>query len=198
MTLSLTPSIKSDLLAHMQRALDPYEQAISRFTPEQMLDTGMDNGSSFKDLLAHLSAWERLEIYWLEASLRGEQPARYYPGFEVTDTDPEVVINRLNAAIYQRHKDDLLTDVLKDFSSTHQRLVALVESLPEEILTNPQAFSWWRGEPVWISIAHNTYLHFQDHLDNICSWLEQTLGIPCATLIYPRTEPIFIPRRITI
>lgn len=174
-----SPSVtKSDFLAHLQRAVNDYEQVIMRLTAAQMLDTSMDNGSSFKDLLAHLSAWVRIELYWLEASLRGEQPARYVPGFEVTTGDPEDVINHLNGAIYHAHKHELLPDVLQDFRSANQRVYELVESLPEDTLNNPDAFSWWRGEPVWTSISHNTYLHFQEHLDGISGWLEQTLAVP--------------------
>ncbi len=170
---------KSEFLAHMQRAVDDYEQVISLLSESQMLDTSMDNGSSFKDLLAHLSAWVRIEIYWLEASLRGEQPARYFPGFEVTDGDPEDVINHLNGAIYHAHKNDPLDAVIQDFRSDHRRLYALVEGLPEDTLNNPEAFSWWRGEPVWTSIAHNTYLHFQEHFGEIACWLEESLGALC-------------------
>lgn len=179
MTYQPTSISKSDFLAHMQRALDDYEQVIACLSPSQMLDTCMDNGSSFKDLLAHLSAWVRIEIYWLEASLRGEQPARYFPGFEVTAGDPEDVINHLNGAIYHAHKNDPLDEVIQGFRSDHQLLYALVESLPEETLNNPEAFNWWRGEPVWTSIAHNTYLHFQEHLGEISFWLQKTLAAPC-------------------
>jgi len=178
MTYQPAPVSKPELLAHMLSAIDTYEQVIARLTVEQMLDTGMDNGVSFKDLLAHLSAWVHLELNWLEASFRGEQAERYAPGFEITDRDPEDVINHLNSAIYQAHKDDPLPDVLRDFRLSHQRFYTLVQALPESTLNNPQAFDWWRGEPVWTSIAHNSYLHFQDHLDGIRSWLEQTQSTP--------------------
>lgn len=178
MTYQPVPVTKLDFLAQLFSAMDSYEGVIARLTESQMLDTGMDNGSSFKDLLAHLSAWMRIETYWLEASLRGEQPQRYYPGYAVTDGDPEDVINHLNSAIYHHHKDNLLPEVLQDFRAGHQRLYALVEQLPEDTLNNPHAFSWWRGEPVWTSIAHNTYLHFLEHLDGIQSWLESALSAP--------------------
>ena len=179
MTFQPSSISKTDLLAHMQRALEDYEQVIGRLSAAQMLDPRLDNGSSFKDLLAHLSAWLRIETYWLEASLRGEQPARYLPGFEVSRGDPEEVINHLNGVIYQAHKNDPLGEVLHGFRSDYRRLYALVESLPEDTLNNPQAFSWWRGEPVWTSIAHNTFLHFQNHLEEINDWLEKTLGALC-------------------
>ncbi|HWQ84761.1 MAG TPA: ClbS/DfsB family four-helix bundle protein, partial [Anaerolineales bacterium] len=155
-----------------------YEQIILKLSEAQILDTAMDNGSSFKDLLAHLSCWERIELYWLESTLEGKQPERYYPGFEVGEHDPEGVINLLNSRIYQKFKDAPLEKVLEDFRSTHLRLVALVESLSEDMLNNPLAFSWWRGEAVMTSIAHNSYQHFHEHLNAVRSWLKQALGTP--------------------
>lgn len=156
---------KTDLLERMIAAHEALEQRLERLNEGQMIDVDVYDGLTVKDVLAHLAAWMRLEIGWIEATRRGETPTILAPGYELGDGDNEAVINRLNTHFYQTHQAEALADVRTEFQASHAALLALVQSMPETELTDPHRFPWCRGRPVWRSIALNTYRHYQEHID---------------------------------
>jgi hypothetical protein len=174
------PEIKIDkaiILEAMNQSFDELEALLATLDPEQMTRPGVYDDLSVKDILAHIAAWERLEISWIETSLCGEvAPVIYAPGFEVGDGDTWQTIDRLNQHIYEEHRDRPLDLVLIDLRVVHIHMVELVNALPEDDLIEPNRFDWRGGEPLWQSIAANSYEHYREHIELIQSWLEHEKG----------------------
>ncbi len=158
---------KTELLERMTAAHEALEQRLAGLDDSQMIDVEVYDGLTVKDVLAHLAAWMRLEIGWIEATRQGETPTLLAPGYELGNGDNDAVVDRLNAHFYETHRATALADVQAEFQASHAALLALVRSMPETELTDPHRFPWCRGRPVWRSIDLNVYKHYQEHIELI-------------------------------
>lgn len=148
------------------RTLDSYK----------MEEPGVYDELSFKDVLAHITAWERLEIGWLRASLKGEKVIRYTPEYVLDGDNDEQTMHDLNASIFEQNRGRSLGDVLTDFRQTHADLVETVRGMSEKDLNDPHRFDWSDGEPIWTSIAGNSYEHIREHRELVNKWLRSAPG----------------------
>lgn len=150
-----------DLISNEWEALGAVLEPLDRKTMSQ---AGVESTWSVKDILAHISAWEKLMIQWLEESLRGETPQRPAPGESWDDLDT------FNEQLYLENKDKTLDDVLQEFGEIHQVAMKIVEAMDESDLLEPDRFEWRKGDPIWHLVAGNTWLHFKEHRETISRW----------------------------
>ena len=136
------------------------ELTLARLTHTQMLLPGVEGEWSIKDILAHISAWERRMINWTGSLLHGEEPAIPLPW----DVD------RMNAETYAQVREKPLADVLEEFRQIYWDSLALVESLSDEQLQTNYADIWPMG-PLWTGIAANMNWHYKEHREHIQNWL---------------------------
>ena len=128
---------KAALLDEIRRERAALDEALAGLTPRQMTRAGVTRGGwSVKDVLAHLVEWQQMNLDWYAAGVRGEKPAMPAPGYTLRD------LPRLNAMIYRKHHRRSLQAVLRDYRSCHQRVVALIEALPDTDLVTLGRFSW--------------------------------------------------------
>ncbi len=136
------------------------EMTLARLTHSQMFLAGVDGDWSVKDVLAHISAWERMMIEWTGSHVHGEKP----------DTPTPWDVDRINAGIYAQVREKPLADVLEEFRSSYWDSLALVESLTEAQLHKAYPDTWPMGE-LWTGIAANMNWHYQQHRQDIRKWL---------------------------
>lgn len=159
---------KAKLLDLIQAERAFVERTLSLMSREQMVQPMSEGGWSVKDTLAHISAWEQLCLSWIEAAQRGATPEAPAPGFTWDEID------RLNAKIYQDHKDHPLDDVLAYSAQSYRQMRETVEALPEEALFTPKYFAWLHGDdPLWLYIAHNAHIHYEEHMVTVREWLNR-------------------------
>ncbi len=168
---------KPELLEQIRTERGKLEATLARLTHAQMLLPGpstalrqaqgnssgqaTDGGWSVKDVLAHISAWERRMISWVGSHLRGEEPAVPLPWD----------VERMNAETYALVKDKPLAEVLEEFRQSYWDSLALAESLSEEQLQTVYSDTWPMG-PLWTGVAANTNWHYKEHRTDIQRWLE--------------------------
>ncbi len=165
------PMDKARLRGLMQQEHAALEALLTRLDTAQMTQPGVYGELAVKDVLAHIAAWQGMEVSWLHTSLRGVPVVRYASGYELADDDGDVVTDRLNAHIFAENRDKPVAAGLDDLRTTHTDLLALVQTLSDDDLQSPQRFDWWDGEPIWTSIAGNSYEHVREHRILIESWL---------------------------
>lgn len=156
---------KTKILELVQSERVSLERILDSLSPEQMMQPGLQGGWSVKDFLAHITDWEQRMIRWIEESLRGDVPQRPEPGMTWDDLD------RLNEQVYQANKGKPLNQVLAEFHGSYHQALRAVQVLSQDQLTNPYAFEWRDGAPLWQMVAANTWLHYQEHRDTIENWL---------------------------
>jgi len=128
---------KRDLLAEIRIERAALDDILASLTPRQMTKSGVTRGGwSVKDVLAHLVAWQQMNLDWYAAGRRGDKPAMPAPGFTLRE------LPRLNAMIYRKHHRRSLQAVVRDYKSYHERVVALINALPNEDLVTLGRFSW--------------------------------------------------------
>lgn len=128
---------KQALLEEIARERAALDATLAPLTHRQMTTAGVTRGGwSVKDILAHLVEWQRMNLDWYAAGLRGEQPAMPAPGFTLRE------LPRLNQMIHRKHHRRSLDAVLDDYRTHHDRVVALIEGLPDDDLVTLQRYSW--------------------------------------------------------
>lgn len=128
---------KRELLQEIQLERTALDDLLALLTTRQMTQADVTRGGwSVKDILAHLVEWQQMNLDWYEAGRRGEKPAMPAPGFTLRE------LPRLNEMIYRKHHRRSLQAVLQDYRSHHARVVALIESLPDDDLVTLGRFSW--------------------------------------------------------
>ena len=156
------PTTKTELIRLVNQEREALETILSRASPSQMTQTGVENNWSIKDILAHIAAWERLMCRWLEAAMHGLTPDR-----PQTDSD----IDRINARLYRANRDQPLAEVMAGFRAAYRRALEVIQSVPEEMLFDPHYFEWRGGSPLWHMVGGNTFWHYRDHRQTIQAWL---------------------------
>ena len=131
--------------------------AYAGLSEAEMTAPGVVGNWSVKDLIAHLSAWEKESLKHVPAILAGRRTPRYsavYGGIDV-----------FNATSVARDRDLPLTEVLGRRDRTHRRLLALIARLPDEALA---------GETrVRRRLRLDTYGHYPRHAGAIRRWRER-------------------------
>ncbi len=158
-----TPT-KVNLLKTIYAGRAQFETLLNRLTEAQMTTPGVHGEWSVKDILAHLTAWERVTLERLNAGLSG-RPLKLKP--IKTDEDVEW----MNEKVYAINQERPLGDIMDDFHTSFKRLMARVEEIGKKVLEKPVVMEWAGDRPVWLLIADNTYLHYEEHQDAIEKWL---------------------------
>jgi hypothetical protein len=158
---------KPSILEMIHSERETLEATLDRLSEGQMIQPGVENDWSVKDILAHIADWEKRMVQWIEESLRGETPERPAPGMTWDDMD------RLNEQIYLANKDRPLHEVLAEFHNSYQQSLKAVEALSEDDLIDPDRFAWREGDPLWQMVAANTWWHYKEHRESIGNWLSE-------------------------
>ncbi len=155
---------KDTLLNNMQEGYNEFEALLASLSEAQMLTPEVNGPWSVKDNIAHLAAWQDYLHEQLEGLLTGKEPPSFLPGLTTEDEQ--------NEALYQQNKNRPLAEVLAAYRASYQRVYTTVQALSEEALNAPLP---WRanGNPVWLSIAGNTYGHYQEHGTIFRDWLSR-------------------------
>ena len=135
---------------------------LASLTPNQMHQSGASGEWTVKDVLAHISAWERRMLSWISSHLLGASP----------DVPLPWDVERMNAEAYAQVKDKPLAEVLEEFHQSYRDALALTESLNEEQLKTIYTNTWPMA-PLWLGVAANTNWHYKEHRESIEAWLKQ-------------------------
>ena len=160
---------KAELLARINDSRAALELLVNRLDEDRAVAPGAD-GWSVKDHLAHVAVWERSLLALLEGRPRHEGMGLDRATYEDGDSDA------INAALYARHHDRPLSEVLADFRATHERLLSVLSGMSDEDLYRPYSHyqpgeSPQNDDPVIGWIAGNTFGHYDEH----AGWIRQLI-----------------------
>jgi len=156
---------KERLVEHIETGHAAFKVLLAEIPPERILQAGVAGEWSVKDIVAHIEAHEHRTIDWVQARLRGEQPAG-----QPYDT-PEEELTEINARIFVANRDRTLPDVLAGLDAAHERTLAFVMSTGERDLVDASRCALRGGEALWFAVAANTFWHYEEHARDIRAWL---------------------------
>lgn len=118
---------------------------------------GVTGNWSVRDILIHVTTWEKEALKHLPTILKGGKPERY----SVTHGG----INAFNRIMTERKKGLTLAEVRRELEDTHRRLIRFIESVPEEQFRTETPFRH--------RLRLDTYSHYPKHAEAIRRWRKQ-------------------------
>jgi hypothetical protein len=145
---------KQRVIKQLDKAWSSFKESFSGLTEKQMLEPGVMEGWSVKDILAHVSTWEEEAIKYLPYALEGRKPPRY--------KDMYGGIDAFNDRMTQQNKDLSLPEVLEKLDQTHDRLIAYIMETRESEFASEARFRR--------RLRLDTYSHYPIHDGAIRDW----------------------------
>ena len=156
--------LKSDFLENLRIARVEWESLLAKVGEANMLRPGVAGEWSVKDIVCHIT--------WFEREMVGMLQAQALIGSDLW----ELPQGQRNAVIFEQNRHRSLQDVLAEARLVNQGLFEALQSLPEEDLTDPGRFK--NMPPDWSPgkiIAENSYEHYRAHAPSIEAWLNRNL-----------------------
>ena len=164
--IAATPT-KADVIAGINQAWSDLERTLAGLD-EEALTTPGDGGWSVKDHLAHIESWERYLLAVLERRSPSAAIGIDLATLGSTEDDP------LNELLVEPTRGQPPSQVLVDLRRTHERLLAVITTLPDDDLERlaadyqPQELAD-DTDSIGGWIAHICDEHLRDHVD----WMQR-------------------------
>ncbi len=149
------------LLKRLGTAWAALKESYAGLSDPRLTEPGVTGDWSVKDILAHVTTWEREALTHLPLILAGGRPPRYvrYGG-----------IDAFNAKMTDEKRGLSLAEVLRQLDDTHRHLVDFVRRTPEAQSTRDTRFRR--------RLRLDTYGHYPQHARAIREWREPRLPRP--------------------
>lgn len=142
-----------------------FEAVLRRLNDEQMAQPGVSGEMSVKEIIAHVT--------WYEREMVGVLQGRALAGSDLWGHSPA----ERNAAILVANRDRSLAEVRAEARQVYLQLIELLEGTDEDVLKNPAHFRDMPADWVpWQVIAENSSEHYAHHGADIRAWLERQGG----------------------
>lgn len=161
---------KSDLVAWLLAETRQWDAFLVQIGPARLEQPGVNGAWSVKDIVAHLTGWQRNVVAQMRAASRNEpEPPTPWPAQLPSEDE-------INAWIYESNRNRSAREVLDDMHQVLEQLLAVIESLPDdvriEIITTPvrDFYVVWLGDKRFP--PGEFFYHFHDdHEPDIHAWL---------------------------
>ena len=155
---------KSELLDWLQEEHQGWEAFLDQIGEARMEKPGVAGDWTMKDIVAHLTGWNRWLVLRLQAAQRGE-PEPPPPWSAHAQTEDEI-----NAWIYESNRERSLREVLDEMQEVHQLLLAFIEDLPDDVRIERDWRLVWLGDQRFPAGEFFDHFH-DDHEPDIRAWL---------------------------
>lgn len=156
---------KQELLDTLQARRAEWDAALASVPVELMSEPGVAGEWSVRDMVNHLTYYERWIADRLHEQLRGES---YAP------TELDMIGEARNDIVFERTRHLSPAEALAASRQAFQDLIDGVRAHSESFLTEPHAFE---GAPVpvvvWRLLQGDVYDHYRLHIPSIERWLAE-------------------------
>jgi len=149
---------RQELLKRLEKAWTVFKESYAGLSDSQLTEPGVTGNWSVKDIIAHVSWWEEEALKHLPLIIKGDRPPRYSATYGGIDA--------FNALMTEQKQSLSLSNVLQQQDETHRRLIAYIQSVPEEQFTSETR--------VRRRLRLDTYNHYPKHATAIRTWREQS------------------------
>ena len=158
---------KSELLNWLRGEYQEWEALLDEIGAENMDQPGVNADWSIKDLVAHLTGWNRRLVDRLRAAQRREpEPQPHWPAYLQTEDE-------INAWIYESNRGRSVRAVLDEARQVFEQLLAVMESLPGDVRIEhiePKFHVVWVGNERFPPGEFFDHFH-DDHEPDVRAWL---------------------------
>jgi hypothetical protein len=174
-TVTVSTIGRSEVLAEIEHQREWWEGLLAEVSEERMEQPGATDDWTFKDVVAHLSGWQRRTLDRFQAA-RTDQPIGPPPWpaeFQKIEDEDEQV-QRINDWFYEKNRDRSLADVLAESRAQWDELREAVAALPDNVLNDTTRFPSLEGASLAQSVLSGSLFgHFhEEHEPTIRTWLD--------------------------
>lgn len=159
------PAAKTELLQSVTAWREALVRTILSIPAERRDEPGVEGELSLKDLVTHLTFWERRALTLLEAAAAGQKA----PSLKRPDDDDHW-IDRVNAEARAEGRDRSWDEVWARWGESGPALIAAITRLSEREIFAVDGLARVLGATAWDIIAGNTFDHYSEHLISIRVW----------------------------
>ena len=148
--------VRQQLLKRLDTAWRAFVESYAGLSKTRLIEAGVTGAWSIRDIIAHVTTWEEEALKHLPAILEGHRPPRYsvtYGG-----------IDAFNALMTTKKAGLSLSEVFRQQSETHQRVIDVIERAPAGQLAGDTRFRR--------RLRLDTYGHYPKHSLAIRRWRE--------------------------
>jgi hypothetical protein len=158
--MNTQPTI-TDILPRIERSIQRVKQAVEAMPPAQLTAPVLAEGRSVKEVLGHLTWWDR----WLLTTLPpapGDAPLPFT--LPLADQIPPMnaSVDEINAKVLAYNQPRPFPEIWAEFIMTIDLLVRRVTKLSYEDMYDPQGMAAITGYPVAPNIL-GIYEHYEEH-----------------------------------
>ena len=162
------PANRDELMQSITTTRAALDAAIAAVPPEAR-EGPLPSGLSVKDILAHVTFWERYLVDRIESTVAGHPVAA--PPYAVDAT-----IDEINARVLAEHRSQSWDVVAYEYDAVHRRALAVLAALSDADLFDPAR----RADDDATVLEHayaETVEHFADHAAEIAAWQRDTAAV---------------------
>jgi rhodanese-related sulfurtransferase len=142
--------MKPRILSLLDFAWQQEQQMVNGLSEAEQNARGTLDSWAAKDFLVNILLWKRLQTQKLATALLGEQPPVW--------RDMQL-IHQINHQAFLDYQDRSFQEIQTEAERVYEALIAQVERLSEEELTDPGRYDWQEGEPLWGETLGNGLWH---------------------------------------
>ncbi|MEJ2208001.1 MAG: DinB family protein [Anaerolineae bacterium] len=148
---------RGQLFARLDKAWQALLASYAGLPEAELLASGVSGDWSVRDIIAHVTWWEEEALAHLPTILAGGQPPRYSTTYGGIDA--------FNEQMMKQRKNLPLAEVLRQRDEVHARLIAFLETVPEEHFARETRFRR--------RLRLDTFGHYRLHSEAILHWRER-------------------------
>lgn len=145
---------KTQLITRLEKTWREFNESFAGLSDGEMLQPGVTEGWSVKDIISHVSWWEEETLNHLPEIAQGIRPQRYSVLFGGIDA--------FNAMKTEEWRRLTLAEVLTKAADIHRELVDYLQGVPEEYFAPDTKFRR--------RLRLDTYGHYPIHTRAILAW----------------------------
>jgi hypothetical protein len=152
---------KADVLSALDHSWNELYAVVGSMSEQEMLEPGVVEDWSVKDLLGHISFWANRAANTLTEVAAGR-------GDQVPGTESQAETDEWNAREAAARKGKSLADLRVEWERAHAAARAALETFPEDKLDDA-----FKDHTVVFSFGADTFAHYHEHASQIRTWLRQ-------------------------
>ena len=157
----ITEMNKAAFLQTLQTTRAQWEDVLAAVDEARMTEPGVEGEWSIKDIMAHITWYEREMVGILQTRALDGSSLWVLPNAE------------RNAAIFDQNRSRSLQDVLTETRRVYAELLDALQRLAENDLSDPSQYRDMPADWVpWKVFADNTYDYYAAHIPAIRAWLD--------------------------
>ena len=164
------PETKEGLIDLLKEGDTELFEMINGLDESELDMAGAQGFRSVKDILAHITHWNRHGIDWIESVYRGEKPVMPVEGDTQEVIREEMAV--LNAEVHRVNHGRPIGEVVDEYREVFEELLEKVQKLEGSHLDLIFDYPWASGPVSGRTIVMWRYWHQQNHTKHIKAWIE--------------------------